>query len=145
MLRKLSVVLALLAFAALPQAAMAKRHSRTAHHKVAHAKKHGSATRAASLSDPGTSITDPGTSLTDPGTSLTDPGTSITDPGTTIGNPAQACRAEESDDSFEETHGEDFAHFYGTNPNLRNAFGMCVSQHAREGGDGADEADGSDD
>ncbi len=30
---------------------------------------------------------------------------------------------------------ENFAATYGTNPNKRNAFGKCVSEKVREGGD----------
>ena len=38
--------------------------------------------------------------------------------------------------------GEEFYETYGTNPNNANAFGKCVSEHAREqGGDGDDEPD----
>jgi hypothetical protein len=152
MLRSLTVALAILAVGALPSAALAKTHTRAHAHKATHAKKHRARTRTAarSVSDPGTTITDPGTTITDPGTTITDPGTTITDPGTTVtpptGNPSQQCRDEENDDAFEETHGEDFAHFYGTNHNLRNAFGKCVSQHAQDQDDDeGDDGEGSDD
>jgi len=90
--------------------------------------------------DPGTVITDPGTTIpTDPGTTIpTDPGTTIpTDPGTTIpppaptGNPAQQCKAEMADPAFADSHdGKSFSEFYGTNHNLANAYGKCVSTKA---------------
>jgi hypothetical protein len=46
-------------------------------------------------------------------------------------NPAAACRAEREDPNFAADHGgKTFDQFYGTNPNLRNAFGKCVSSKA---------------
>jgi hypothetical protein len=44
-------------------------------------------------------------------------------------NAAQECRAERSADA------EAFTETYGTNNNKRNAFGKCVSQKAKEGGE----------
>ena len=45
---------------------------------------------------------------------------------------ARRCREERSDPDFAAGHGgETFAEFYGTNRNNRNAFGKCVSRHAR--------------
>ncbi len=78
-----------------------------------------------------TAVTDPGTAVTDPGTTVTDPGTTVTDPGTTVpppapvGNPAQRCKAERA-----QLGDAAFARKYGTNPNLANAFGKCVSAQA---------------
>lgn len=138
MLRSITVALAILAAGALPSSALAKQHTRAHAHKAAHAHTKHARNRTVARS-----IADPGTTLTDPGTTLTDPGTTIAPPS---GNPSQQCRAERDDDAFEAVHGEDFAHFYGTNHNLRNAFGKCVSQHAHERDDeGDDEDEGSDD
>jgi hypothetical protein len=47
---------------------------------------------------------------------------------------AEQCRAEraQSDDDFRAGHnGQTFGEHYGRNENDRNAFGKCVSQHAR--------------
>ena len=45
---------------------------------------------------------------------------------------AKACRAEQKDSSFADSHGgKSFSDHYGTNRNKRNAFGKCVSQKAR--------------
>jgi hypothetical protein len=45
---------------------------------------------------------------------------------------AQACRAEQSDPNFAAGHsGKTFAQYYGTNADLSNAFGNCVSQKAK--------------
>jgi hypothetical protein len=42
------------------------------------------------------------------------------------------CAAEQSDSGFATTHdGKTFDQFYGTNADLSNAFGMCVSSHAK--------------
>jgi hypothetical protein len=42
------------------------------------------------------------------------------------------CAAKQSDDNFAATHdGKTFDQFYGTNADLSNAFGMCVSSHAK--------------
>jgi hypothetical protein len=51
-------------------------------------------------------------------------------------NAAKACRAEQLDQSFAATHGgKTFAEHYGTvNSNGKNAFGKCVSKHAKEQG-----------
>lgn len=147
MLRKLPLLLiAVLALCALPQTALAKRHVR---HAACHGHRHcvtHATSRTASVTDPATTISDPGTTISDPGTTISDPGTTISDPG----NPSEACRAEQDDDHFADGHdGEDFDHFYGTNPNLRNAFGQCVSHHAHEhcdhGDDTADAPQQSDD
>ena len=41
------------------------------------------------------------------------------------------CTSEQSDSGFPTTHdGKSFDQFYGTNADLSNAFGMCVSSHA---------------
>ena len=46
-------------------------------------------------------------------------------------NAATACRAEQADTGFAAAHGgKTFDQFYGTNDNLSNAFGKCVSQKA---------------
>jgi hypothetical protein len=48
-------------------------------------------------------------------------------------NPAAACRAEREDPNFAADHGgKTFDQFYGTRPNLRNAFGKCVSSKAKK-------------
>jgi hypothetical protein len=45
---------------------------------------------------------------------------------------AQTCRSEQTDPNFAASHGnQTFEQFYGTNPNGKNAFGKCVSQHAK--------------
>ena len=47
-------------------------------------------------------------------------------------NAAKACKAERSDPAFAESHdGKSFDEFYGTNKNLKNAFGKCVSSKAK--------------
>jgi hypothetical protein len=47
-------------------------------------------------------------------------------------NAARACRAEQSEESFADDHGDkSFAEFYGTNHNDSNAFGKCVSSKAK--------------
>jgi hypothetical protein len=47
-------------------------------------------------------------------------------------NAARQCKAERSDPSFADTHeGKTFDEFYGTNKNLKNAFGKCVSSKAK--------------
>lgn len=44
---------------------------------------------------------------------------------------AATCRSEESDSTFASNHGgKSFDQFFGTNDDLSNAFGECVSQHA---------------
>jgi hypothetical protein len=49
-----------------------------------------------------------------------------------LANAAKACSAEQSDVAFAATHtGKSFAQFYGTNADLSNAFGQCVSQKAK--------------
>src|SRR6266540_514831 len=48
-------------------------------------------------------------------------------------NPARTCRAEQSDATFVADHGgKTFAQFYGTNADMSNAFGKCVSTKASE-------------
>jgi hypothetical protein len=50
----------------------------------------------------------------------------------TLSNAARACSAEQSDATFLAAHGgKSFAQFYGTNADLSNAFGQCVSQKAK--------------
>jgi hypothetical protein len=49
-----------------------------------------------------------------------------------LSNAAKACSAEQSDATFIAAHsGKSFAQFYGTNADLSNAFGQCVSQKAK--------------
>jgi hypothetical protein len=49
-----------------------------------------------------------------------------------LSNAAKACTAEQSDATFLAAHaGKSFAQFYGTNADLSNAFGQCVSQKAK--------------
>lgn len=49
-----------------------------------------------------------------------------------IVNAAKACKAERSDPNFAATHdGKTFDEFYGTNRNLKNAYGKCVSSKAK--------------
>jgi hypothetical protein len=44
----------------------------------------------------------------------------------------KTCRSEQNDSSFASSHnGKTFDQFYGTNGNGKNAFGKCVSSHAR--------------
>lgn len=53
-------------------------------------------------------------------------------------NAAKACLAERSDPAFAESHdGKTFDEFYGTNANLKNAFGKCVSGKAKAKGEPA--------
>ena len=48
-------------------------------------------------------------------------------------NAAKVCAAERSDPGFAAGHdGKTFDEFYGTNKNLKNAFGKCVSGKAHE-------------
>jgi hypothetical protein len=53
-------------------------------------------------------------------------------------NAAKQCKAERALDP------ETFANDYGTGPKKRNAFGKCVSQHARENEEEADQEDQED-
>jgi hypothetical protein len=53
-------------------------------------------------------------------------------------NAAKDCRAERAEDP------EAFAETYGTGPRKRNAFGKCVSEHARENEQEADREDRED-
>jgi hypothetical protein len=53
-------------------------------------------------------------------------------------NAAKECKAERAEDR------EAFAQEYGTGPRMRNALGKCVSQHARENEQEADEQDRQD-
>jgi hypothetical protein len=47
-------------------------------------------------------------------------------------NAAKACKAEQADPNFAASHdGKTFDQFYGTNANLKNAFGKCVSGKAK--------------
>ena len=47
-------------------------------------------------------------------------------------NASQQCKAEQADPNFAASHGgKTFDEFYGTNPNLRNSFGKCVSTKAQ--------------
>lgn len=47
-------------------------------------------------------------------------------------NAAKECKAEREDPSFADDHdGKTFEEFYGTNANLKNAFGKCVSGKAK--------------
>ena len=49
-----------------------------------------------------------------------------------VQNAAKKCKAERADPNFAAGHGgKTFAQFYGTNGNLRNAFGKCVSSLAK--------------
>ena len=48
-------------------------------------------------------------------------------------NAAKQCKAERSDPNFSSSHdGKTFQQFYGTNGNGKNAYGKCVSQHAKQ-------------
>jgi hypothetical protein len=50
-----------------------------------------------------------------------------------------ACRAEQADTTFADTHGgKSFDQFYGTGKNGSNAFGKCVASKATESNDTAD-------
>lgn len=47
-------------------------------------------------------------------------------------NAAKKCKAERADAAFAGNHGgKTFAQHYGTNKNLKNAFGKCVSKYAK--------------
>ena len=47
-------------------------------------------------------------------------------------NAAKLCKAEQADPAFPASHDDKtFDEFYGTNPNLKNAFGKCVSTKAK--------------
>ena len=47
-------------------------------------------------------------------------------------NAAQQCKAEQADPNFAASHGgKTFDEFYGTNPNMKNSFGKCVSSKAK--------------
>ena len=57
-------------------------------------------------------------------------------------NASRDCRAEREDPNFAAGHnGQTFEQFYGTGPQNRNAFGRCVSQHARANEEAADAQD----
>jgi hypothetical protein len=59
----------------------------------------------------------------------------------TLSNAAKACSAEQSDATFLAAHGgKSFAQFYGTNADLSNAFGQCVSQKAKTAAQDAQQA-----
>jgi hypothetical protein len=48
-------------------------------------------------------------------------------------NAAKKCKKLRADPTFASSHGgKTFAEFYGTNANKANAFGKCVSTHAKE-------------
>jgi hypothetical protein len=53
-------------------------------------------------------------------------------------NASKQCKAERAEDP------EAFANAYGTGPNKRNAFGKCVSEHARDNEEAADQEDRQD-
>ncbi len=54
---------------------------------------------------------------------------------------AQTCRSEQADPTFAASHGnKTFEQFYGTNANGKNAFGKCVSQHAKARSDATQQA-----
>ena len=54
-------------------------------------------------------------------------------------NAVSACRAEQADTAFADSHGgKTFDQFYGTGRNGNNAFGKCVSSKAKESNDHAD-------
>jgi hypothetical protein len=47
-------------------------------------------------------------------------------------NAAKLCKKERADETFASAHdGKTFAAFYGTNASKKNAFGKCVSKHAK--------------
>jgi hypothetical protein len=46
-------------------------------------------------------------------------------------NAARECKAEREDPDFVKDHGETFDEFYGTNKNVKNAYGKCVSSKAK--------------
>jgi hypothetical protein len=57
-------------------------------------------------------------------------------------NAAKECKAERTDPEFAETHGDKtFDEFYGTNENLKNAYGKCVSSKAKAHKDDMDAKD----
>jgi hypothetical protein len=59
----------------------------------------------------------------------------------TLSNAAKACSAEQADATFVAAHtGKTFAQFYGTNADLSNAFGQCVSQKAKAAAQDAQQA-----
>ncbi len=56
----------------------------------------------------------------------------VADSSQQVVNAAQQCKAEQADPNFAASHGgKTFDQFYGTNPNLKNAFGKCVSSKAQ--------------
>ena len=56
-------------------------------------------------------------------------------------NAAKECKAERDDPLFEQHHGKTFQDFYGTNENLENAYGKCVSSKAKARQDETDAED----
>lgn len=57
-------------------------------------------------------------------------------------NAAKECKSERADEGFAESHdGKSFEEFYGTNQNLKNAFGKCVSAKADTRKDEMDDED----
>ncbi len=57
-------------------------------------------------------------------------------------NAAKQCKAERDDPQFAEEHqGKTFEEFYGTNENLNNAYGKCVSSNAKAHKDDMDAED----
>lgn len=57
-------------------------------------------------------------------------------------NAAKQCKAERADPNFAATHeGKTFEEFYGTNENLNNAYGKCVSGKAKAQKDEMDAKD----
>jgi hypothetical protein len=57
-------------------------------------------------------------------------------------NAAKECKAERDDPQFAELHqGKTFEEFYGTNENLENAYGKCVSSKAKAHKDEMDAED----
>ena len=60
-----------------------------------------------------------------------------------LSNAAKTCKAERAltDEQFKAAHdNKTFAHYYGTGKNGKNAYGKCVSQHAKENAEEAVEA-----
>jgi len=52
---------------------------------------------------------------------------------TKVANAAQTCKAEQADPNFPATHdGKTFDEVYGSNKNLKNSFGKCVSTKVQE-------------
>ncbi|TMK39806.1 MAG: hypothetical protein E6G56_09185 [Actinobacteria bacterium] len=152
-----SVALAACAFVALifPTTAGARPSHRparkcTATHRHGHRAcpkpRHASHAHVKAAKPDTTAPSDPPTTLPGPPTTLPGPPTTASDPPTgSTGNPAQQCRAEQADPSFADSHGgKSFAQFYGTNHNLANAFGKCVSSKAQAQGEGADDGGGGD-